>query len=188
MKIIKKRLSKKQILATIIIIIAVICLSIFALDKFGIISIFPQNTTPNIGKEPTVEEKKSEKDTNQNNKETFLNTPKDDSDNSVEKSKPAPVPTDNSSIELSTNKDGDNAVIIIKLKEHGYSQGKCSLTVTSNGKKNTQEAPIIYQPEYSTCAGFSVPISSVGNGQWNISISVTPLNGKPITKTIVKEF
>ena len=181
MKITKKRLSKKQILATIIIIIAVVCLSIFALDKFGIISIFPQNTAPNIGKE-------SEKDTNQNNKETFLNTPKDDSDNSVEKSKPAPVPTDNSSIELSTNKDGGNAVIIIKLKEHGYSQGKCSLTITSNSKKNTQEAPIIYQPEYSTCAGFSVPISSVGNGQWNISISVTPLNGKPITKTIVKEF
>ena len=63
MKITKKRLSKKQILATTIIIIAVICLSIFTLDKFGIISIFPQNTTPNIGKEPTVEENKSEKDT-----------------------------------------------------------------------------------------------------------------------------
>lgn len=188
MKITKKRLSKKQILATIIIIIAVICLSIFALDKFGIISIFPQNTTPNIGKEPTVEEKKSEEKANQDTKESFLNTAKDEEEKSVEKSKPAPVPKSSSSIELSADRNGDSATIIVKLKEQGYSQGKCSLTVAANGKKVTQNADIIYQPEYSTCAGFSIPVSSLGGGQWAISLSITPLNGNPMVKTLTKEI
>ena len=188
MRITNKKLSKKQILVATLAVAVTICGSVFALDKIGIISIFPKETVPNISKEPTPQEKKSEEKANQDTKESFLNTAKDNEEKSVEKSKPAPVPTDNSSIELSADKDGDNVTIIVKLKEQGYSQGKCSLTVAANGKKVAQNADIIYQPEYSTCAGFSVPVSSVGGGKWTISLSVTPLNGKPITKTLTKEI
>lgn len=188
MRIAKKKLSKKHILFTSAVFVVIACLSVFALDKLGIISILPKDTILNISKEPTQQEKKSEEKTNQDTKDSFLDNSKDDQKKSVEKSKPAPVPTDNSSIELSADKDGDNVTIIVKLKEQGYSQGKCSLTVAANGKKVAQNADIIYQPEYSTCAGFSVPISSVGGGQWTISLSVTPLNGKPITKTLTKEI
>lgn len=188
MRITNKKLSKKQILVTTLAVAVAICGSVFALDKIGVISIFPKETVPNISKEPTPQEKKSEKKTNQDTKESFLNAIKDDKEKSVEKSKPAPVPKSNSSIELSANRDGDSVTIIIKLKEQGYSQGKCSLTVAANGKRVAQNADIIYQPEYSTCAGFSIPVSSVGSGQWAISLSVTPLNGNPITKTLTKEI
>ncbi len=188
MRITKKNLSKKQILVAALAVAIAICGSVFALDKIGVISIFPKDIVPNISKEPTPQEKKSEEKANQDTKESFLNTIKDDKEKSVEKSEPAPVPTNNSSTELSANRDGDSITIIVKLKEQGYSQGKCSLTVAANGKKVAQNADIIYQPEYSTCAGFSVPVSSVGGGQWTISLSVTPLNGKPITKTLTKEI
>ena len=188
MRITKKNISKKQIAVATIVAALVVCGSVFALDKIGVISILPKETVPNISKEPTPQEKKSEEKANQDTKESFLNTAKDNEEKSVEKSKPAPVPTDNSSIELSADKDGNNVTIIVKLKEQGYSQGKCSLTVAANGKKVAQNADIIYQPEYSTCAGFSIPVSSVGGGQWTISLSVTPLNGKPITKTLIKEI
>ena len=106
------------------------------------------------------------------------------SENGEENSKENVVKDSNGNI----LQDGDSVTIIVKLKEQGYSQGKCSLTVAANGKKVAQNADIIYQPEYSTCAGFSVPVSSVGGGQWTISLSVTPLNGKPITKTLTKEI
>lgn len=188
MRITKKNLSKKQLSIAIIATAIAICGSVFALDKVGIISIFPKETVPNISKEPTPQEKKSEEKANQETKESFLDTAKDNEEKSVENSKPAPVPTNNSSIELSADKDGNDVTIIVKLKEQGYSQGKCSLNVAANGKRVTQDADIIYQPEYSTCAGFSIPMSSVGNGQWTISLSVTPLNGKPITKTLTKEI
>ena len=188
MRISKKKLSKKHILATSIVFFALAFLSVFTLDRLGIISILPKDAVPDIAKEPTLQEKKSEEKANQDTKESFLNATKDDEEKSVEKSKPAPVPKNNSSIELSANRDGDSVTIIVKLKEQGYSQGKCSLTVAANGKKVAQNADIIYQPEYSTCAGFSVPVSSVGGGQWTISLSVTPLNGKPITKTLTKEI
>ena len=98
------------------------------------------------------------------------------------------MPKSSSSIELSADRNGDSATIIVKLKEQGYSQGKCSLTVAANGKKVTQNADIIYQPEYSTCAGFSIPVSSLGGGQWAISLSITPLNGNPMVKTLTKEI
>ena len=78
------------------------------------------------------------------------------------------------------NADVDRAIDIVL---HGK-QGE----VTVNGKKYSQEAEIIYQPEYSTCAGFSVPISSVGNGSWDISLSVTPINGKSINKKMIKDI
>lgn len=188
MRISKKKLSKKHILATSIVFFALAFLSVFTLDRLGIISILPKDAVPDIAKEPTLQEKKSEEKSNQDTKDSFLDTSKEDQKKSVERSKPAPVPVNNSSIELSANKDGSNVTIIAKLKEQGYSQGKCLLIISTNGKEYSQEAEIIYQPEYSTCAGFSVPISSVGYGSWDISLSVTPINGKSINKKITKDI
>ena len=72
MRITKKNLSKKQILVAALAVAIAICGSVFALDKIGIISIFPKETVPNISKEPTPQEKKSEEKANQDTKESFL--------------------------------------------------------------------------------------------------------------------
>lgn len=188
MKIINKKLIAKKTFIITVVSVAALTGVVFTLNHFGIISLFPKTNLPEISQEPSPEEKKSEEKINQEKKQEFAETTKNNQAQSVEVSKPAPVPSDNSTIDLSVSKNGDSATVIVKLKEQGYSQGKCTLTVSANGKKNSQEAIIIYQPEYSTCAGFSVPISSVGGGSWNISLSVTPLNGKTITKSITQEI
>ena len=60
MRIAKKKLSKKHILFTSAVFVVIACLSVFALDKLGVISILSKDTILNISKEPTQQEKKSE--------------------------------------------------------------------------------------------------------------------------------
>ena len=50
MKISKKKLSKKHILATSIVFFALAFLSVFTLDRLGIISILPKDAVPDIDK------------------------------------------------------------------------------------------------------------------------------------------
>jgi hypothetical protein len=65
----------------------------------------------------------------------------------------------------------NQAVITTKL--YGYSDGTCSLNIQNDGHTYTANAQVIYQAEYSSCAGFSVPTNTLYTGTWNISLSVT---------------
>ncbi len=92
-------------------------------------------------------------------------------------------PTTSNNIQLTAQKTSDSQVTVI-TKLYGYSDGTCSLEVTNGTHVNKQVAKVIFQPEYSTCAGFNVPISSLGTGQWNISLTVSS-GGSNQTKSIV---
>ena len=74
----------------------------------------------------------------------------------------------------------------ITTKLTGYSDGTCNLTVSSNGKSTTQTAPVMFEKEFSTCAGFTVPTSSVGSGTWNVKLEVLS-GGNTTAKTISTE-
>lgn len=90
------------------------------------------------------------------------------------------TPTTNN-ISLSTQSDGSVVTILTKLDS--VSSGTCSLTITNKGKTYTDTANVIYQPEYSSCAGFTVKKDLLGNGTWLIKISIkTP--SSTIEKTI----
>lgn len=91
----------------------------------------------------------------------------------------------NDQITLSARQEQNSSVTVF-TKITGIGTGTCKLTVTNNSKTTTQSADIIYQPEYSSCAGFSVPIGSVGVGMWNINLAVTA-NGNTIEKSITQE-
>ena len=153
------------------------------LDKFGIVTIFPRNNIPDISKEPLKEEKEQESHNSSTEKESLLDAAKDNQSQGTT----VPTPTSNANISLSINKEGGDVIIIAKLKEQGFSEGQCKLLVSANSKTVEQSAEIIYQPEYSTCSGFSVPLSSLGSGTWNIKLSVTPINGTTITLSETKE-
>ena len=51
--------------------------------------------------------------------------------------------------------------------------GTCELTLTSGSKTVTKSAEIIQNPSSSSCAGFDVPVSELGSGQWDIKIKIT---------------
>lgn len=85
---------------------------------------------------------------------------------------------------IATQANSSEEIITTKLT--GYSDGTCSLTVSSNGKTTNQSAPVMFEKEFSTCAGFTVPISALGPGSWNIKLDV--LSGRNTTsKTITSE-
>lgn len=92
------------------------------------------------------------------------------------------TPVTNSNITLTADKTSDSSVTIYtQLKD--YSDGTCTLTVTNGSQTNTQTAPVMYQPQYATCAGFSVPVGNLGTGTWTITLSVIS-GGTTIDKTI----
>jgi hypothetical protein len=96
-------------------------------------------------------------------------------------SKPPSNPPASSSIEITSRQESNNTVTLF-TKLIGYSNGTCDLTVINSEKTYAQSATVIYQDEFSSCAGFSVPISSLGKGRWEISLKVTS-NGLSETKT-----
>ena len=73
-------------------------------------------------------------------------------------------------ITISSTESGDNVIISIQLKN--YSDGECNLLITNGSSNYSRSVPVIYQPSFSTCAGFSVAKSELGTGTWSISLSV----------------
>lgn len=89
---------------------------------------------------------------------------------------------------LGNGSDGEQATpdILIAIEPYRYNDetvvvstrlgtipdGTCTLTVKNGEKQDVQTADVIYQPMYSTCAGFSVPVSKLGNGTWDLVLEV----------------
>jgi hypothetical protein len=81
-----------------------------------------------------------------------------------------------------TASQSDSTVTIL-TNIRGVPSGNCTLTITNGSRSTEQTAQVIYQPEFSSCAGFSLPVSSVGPGVWNITVKVTPSTGGAVQQT-----
>jgi hypothetical protein len=81
-------------------------------------------------------------------------------------------PTNTNNIVLSALRSSSETVTIT-TRLYNYSDGQCDLTITNGSNQYKKSVSIIYQSEFSTCAGFTVPVTSLGTGTWNISLSVT---------------
>ena len=76
--------------------------------------------------------------------------------------------TDNSSdqlgnIQISASTVASNLVITTKLdgiSDKDTTQG-CNLSIKSSSQEIIKQAEIIYQPDFSTCAGFSIPTQEI---------------------------
>ena len=186
-----RTLSKKRL--TVIISIG---LALIAAGGYGAYIATRPAPLPTLSDEPTPAQKQTQHKTDTATKESFLDNnndhnadnTKDTSQQRTTQAQPAPVPASAKHIELSAEQSSETVVVTTKLREQGFSYGQCVLTITSSGQRSEQHAAIIYQPEYSTCAGFSVPARSLPKGTWHISLAVTPLGGKALTKTLDKEI
>jgi len=85
-----------------------------------------------------------------------------------EESQTEPTPT-TSQIDLSANQENSNVTITAKMQ--GISSGTCELAITNGSKSVNKSAEIIYQPEFSSCAGFSIQKSELGSGNWAINLT-----------------
>jgi hypothetical protein len=84
---------------------------------------------------------------------------------------PPPASSLSSITDLSARQE-TNGTVTVLTRLTNSTTGNCQLTVTNGKKSTTKTAAIIYQSEFSTCAGFSVPISELDSGLWQVSLSV----------------
>lgn len=131
---------------------------------------------------PTPEQQKEMQKVDNDKKKSFAEETKDVDNPGVT----IPTPSSPDTIELSASKtDASTVTVFTKLKN--YASGNCELTVTNGTKTHSATAQILYQPEYSSCAGFSVPLSELGTGTWTIKLAATPTGAQAVTKTITLE-
>lgn len=97
-----------------------------------------------------------------------------------------PNPTVSSENITLTAKQESNDTVTIFTRLANVANGVCTLEITNTGRQTSQTAEVIYQPEYSTCAGFSVPISSIGKGLWTIKLTLS-INGTTVSNNITYE-
>lgn len=63
--------------------------------------------------------------------------------------------------------------IRVTIDQH-ISSGSCTLSLTnSSGKTVTRTADVVTNPSSATCKGFTVPVSELSSGKWNITVSIT---------------
>ena len=154
---------------TIIIICAIAIISVMVLY------FLEKNRTTNIVKDPFYTEASDTTKVDNEKKEAFI-------ENTPSASSPDPVTSDQ--ISLTAQVSGDNVNILTKLAN--LPGGVCKLTISNGATTVSKQADVIYQPQFSSCAGFTVPIAEVGTGTWDVKLRVA-YNATSLEKTIVIE-
>ena len=85
-------------------------------------------------------------------------------------------------IDLSSRVEPNNTVTIF-TKLTGINDGTCNLAITNGSQSYKDSAAVIYQPEYSSCSGFSVPIDRLGKGSWSVTLNVVS-NGQSQSESV----
>lgn len=148
-----------------IIIILVILLSLlgllFILEKTRVTNFIQLH--PSSENKLTPEQEKAQNDANIESKKNFIEN---------EQAETPPPSQETSSVTVTATQLSSSSVTVL-TKLLGYPDGTCELSVTNGSKSFSQSAPIIYQPDFSSCAGFSVPIDQLGTGSWSVELSAT---------------
>lgn len=146
------------------------------------------NQHPKVSQEK--DEQKSQPDKNiedtvspeEQSKSDYINNAIEQEKNNPQTTPPTP---NSSSIALAATTEGDT--VIVRTTLGALSTGTCTLTVTNGNSVKDYTADVLYQPQNSSCAGFSVPISEMGRGKWTVKLIVSSNNQtaiKEITHTV----
>ncbi len=184
MKMTRKNNSRGKKKALLLVLLLVICVVataswLYATDQWPFTH---SNTSSGDTSSELSTNTKTETNVNNAEKEAYVNQSK----KPETAPKPVEPPTSPDTITLSAEKTGSDVVISTKLI--GYAAGTCDVSISNSTKTYQNTADILYQPEYSTCAGFTVPYSQLGSGNWKITLTVTPDGGSSVVKIITAEI
>lgn len=173
------KISITKLVATVVVV-SLLAIGGFALYHY----IFSSSNQPDTGGVSVTPAPAKLNNTDATTKQAYIEsqqkqTNSTSSDKNLTANKPA-------SIELTPTVSSTSVTLTTKIYSIG--DGKCSLIAVNGARKYSAEAEIIYQPSYSTCAGFTVPISKLGSGTWNISLTVTSLDGATASTSTTVEI
>lgn len=172
----KKPTRKLRQPITLIGVVVLCCIGVAVLAFSGIIHL---HTT----KRTITAQQQRESQTDAANKKAFTEQSASKSvDSSTSSQQDITAATTNPNNITLTATQSSSSAVTVSTKLVGYSDGACSLTVKNGSKSTSLSARIIYAPDFSTCAGFNVPINDLGSGNWSITLSVTS-KGNTQTKT-----
>jgi hypothetical protein len=174
MKISRTNSSQKKTVIIVAVVIALAALLATALELMHVTDFIKDSKNTTSG--PTRAEERVQNEVNQNSKEDFIKSPEPTTS-------PVPEPV-SSDVELSAKQESNGDVTVL-TKLQNISSGSCTITVTNGTANYTDSADIIYQPSFSSCAGFSIEKKELGAGDWMITLSVN--NNPTLSKTITTE-
>jgi len=157
---------KKKVLFVVIALLA-ITLALAVLEKLHVIDLIKPSDSV-VG--PSQEEQAKQKQFDNERKQDF-----------VENDKLGQPATEPAALELSAKQEADGTVTVF-TKIRNIAEGTCDLAITNLSASYIASAPLIYQSEFSSCAGFSVPVSKLGPGTWSIKLSTK--SASTVEKTI----
>jgi hypothetical protein len=190
-KYLKHTIKSKSAILAICGVLFLVILLLGVLEKTHVtnfIKMPAKQTTTKTG--ATKEQRQAEAQANADSKQRLLdNAVKNDQ--SSNNATPAPATdtatstTSSASMTLTASQSGSSVTVLTQIQN--VAEGTCKLVVSNGIKSTAQTAQVIYQPQFSSCAGFTVPVSSIGAGTWSIAVTVTPDDSTAITKTITLE-
>lgn len=75
-----------------------------------------------------------------------------------------------------------NGEMVVKTELYSGRWTQCKLVATQGASSITRVSDVIYQPDFSTCMGFSIAVSDFpSGGNWNFSLQTTRSDGTIIT-------
>jgi hypothetical protein len=167
----------KKIILVIFIVIAVVALGYTSYAYFIDRPSTDDKGSANSDQSENTNAQATEQDTDAKNKQDFLDAQKDTEENTT------PPETDSASkptISIDI-KDEQNGTVTIFTKLVDVPSGSCTLTIKNGTTQKSYTAAVIYQPDYSSCAGFSVSKTDIGSGTWAVQLEVE-VDGNRYTK------
>lgn len=166
-----RRLGGVYVVLVLVIVCGLALAAVLGLNKQEQITHSPSATTSS--KTPILDV-----DTNSAAKQGEAKTPlrQTDSLSNVDSSARTPA-----SIRVHAESQGDS--VVIKTNLGAASDGECVLAVSDGAKSLTRSAPIIFTPEFSSCAGFVIGKRELSGSDWQIRLTIT-YDNKTITQSI----
>ena len=175
---IKTHKYNKQILVTLAIFLALVLL-FFSLERAGVTHFLASSKRTQNQKTVTQEDSKKKQDYIENGGSKGQTAPSTTNTNSSSANSATPSPSSKVTIKA-TQQDAQTVIVSSKLED--FPDGSCALAISNGSSSYAANATIIYQTQFSTCAGFSVPISKLGAGTWTIKLTATT-NGTSLYNT-----
>lgn len=90
-----------------------------------------------------------------------------------------PIPADTINVSLSAaTQDVPGGPLEVRAIIDGATTGTCTLNLSQNGNIKTFTANVVNLGTYYSCEGFSVPVASLGAGNWQLELLVANQNAK----------
>jgi hypothetical protein len=164
----QKTISKWQfILATVVVVAAVIAIAIYA---YGLLGGAPKESASIDYKEASNDQKKAGESIKKQSVVTNGSKPNTGSDSPA-----APIPQENGKakvdITISSANQNGNVFQIRTVIGVVTSSGTCTLTLSRSGQTTvTKTAEVQATASVSTCKGFDIPIAELSPGAWEANL------------------